>query len=402
MKILVLNCGSSSIKYQLVEMQPQGEVDLLAKGIVERIGQEHADLTHQAKGCDKIKVNKPISDHAQGITWLLEYLVNPDHGVIKHVDEIGAVGHRVAHGGEKFKGSVLVNPQVMEDLEECVPLAPLHNPANLKGIKSMQKLLPNVPQCAVFDTAFHQTMPDYAYMYGIPYEYYQTNRMRRYGFHGTSHRFVAQKACDMVGMDINASKIISCHLGNGASVAAIENGKSIDTSMGYTPVEGLLMGTRAGDLDIGVVLAIMQKEHLGPELATDFFNKKCGLQGISGVSSDMRDLWTSAEGGNDRAKLALDVFIYRVKKYVGAYAAALGGVDILLFTGGIGENDYEVREKVCEGLEYMGITLNKELNQGLRGKDTLLSLPSGKVKVLLLATDEEKVIATDTYNLIKK
>ncbi|MDE5559687.1 MAG: acetate kinase, partial [Bacteroidales bacterium] len=352
MKILVLNCGSSSIKYQLIDMKSEEETDLLAKGLVERIGLDHADLTHQAKGKDKLKVSKPVSDHAEGINWVLEYLIHPQHGVIKDVAEIGAVGHRVAHGGEKFKESVLVNAEVMADLEACVPLAPLHNPANLKGITSMQALLPNVPQCAVFDTSFHQTMPDYAYMYGIPYEYYEKKRMRRYGFHGTSHRFVAQKACRMTGMDINKTRIISCHLGNGASIAAVQNGKSVDTSMGYTPVEGLLMGTRTGDLDLGVVLTIMQDEHLTPDQATALFNKKSGMQGVSGVSSDMRDLWAAADSGNDRARLALDMFIYRVKKYVGAYAAAMGGADIILFTGGIGENDFHVRARVCEGLEY--------------------------------------------------
>lgn len=401
MKILVLNCGSSSIKYQLIEMKSEEETDLLAKGLVERIGLDHADLTHQAKGKDKLKVSKPVADHAEGINWVLEYLVHPQHGVIKDVAEIGAVGHRVAHGGEKFKESVLVNAEVMADLEACVPLAPLHNPANLKGITSMQALLPNVPQCAVFDTSFHQTMPDYAYMYGIPYEYYEKKRMRRYGFHGTSHRFVAQKACRMTGMDINKARIISCHLGNGASIAAVQNGKSVDTSMGYTPVEGLLMGTRTGDLDLGVVLTIMQDEHLTPDQATALFNKKSGMQGVSGVSSDMRDLWAAADSGNDRARLALDMFIYRVKKYVGAYAAAMGGADIILFTGGIGENDHHVRARVCEGLEYMGVSFDKKLNDGLRGEDTVLSTPDSKVKVLLVSTDEEKVIATDTYRLIR-
>lgn len=401
MKILVLNCGSSSIKYQLIEMKSEEETDLLAKGLVERIGLDRADLTHQAKGKDKLKVSKPVADHAGGIDWVLEYLVHPQHGVIKDVAEIGAVGHRVAHGGEKFKESVLVNAGVMADLEACVPLAPLHNPANLKGITSMQALLPNVPQCAVFDTSFHQTMPDYAYMYGIPYEYYEKKRMRRYGFHGTSHRFVAQKACRMTGVDINKARIISCHLGNGASIAAVQNGKSVDTSMGYTPVEGLLMGTRTGDLDLGVVLTIMQDEHLTPDQATALFNKKSGMQGISGVSSDMRDLWAAAESGNDRARLALDMFIYRVKKYVGAYAAAMGGADIILFTGGIGENDYQVRARVCEGLEFMGVSIDKKVNDGLRGEDKVLSTPDSKVKVLLVSTDEEKVIATDTYRLIR-
>ena len=402
MKILVLNCGSSSIKYQLIEMKSEENADLLAKGIVERIGLDHADLTHQAQGKDKLKVSKPVADHAEGINWVLEYLTHAQHGVIKHVDEIGAVGHRVAHGGEKFKESVVIDAEVMADLEACVPLAPLHNPANLKGITSMGALLPGVPQCAVFDTSFHQTMPDFAYMYGLPYEYYENKRIRRYGFHGTSHRFVAQKACRMTGMDINKTRIISCHLGNGASVAAIHNGKSVDTSMGYTPVEGLLMGTRTGDLDLGVVLTIMQDEKLSPDQATSFFNKKCGLQGVSGVSSDMRDLWAAAESGNDKARLALDMFIYRVRKYVGAYAAAMGGVDILLFTGGIGENDHGVRLGVCKGLEFMGITFNEKLNHGLRGEDTVLSMPDSKVKVLLVSTDEEKVIATDTYRLIKK
>lgn len=402
MKILVLNCGSSSIKYQLIDMNSSKDVDLKAKGLVERIGLDKADLTHQVIGRDKLKVSKPIKDHTEGINWVLEYIVSEEHGVIKSVEEIGAVGHRVAHGGEKFKESVLVTPENMKDLEATIPLAPLHNPANIKGIVSMQKLLPNVPQCAVFDTSFHQTMPDYAYMYAIPYEYYENKRMRRYGFHGTSHRFVAQKACEFTGLDINNSRIISCHLGNGASIAAIKNGKSIDTSMGYTPVEGLVMGTRCGDLDLGLVLSIMKDENLSADAASDLFNKKSGLQGVSGVSSDMRDLETAIANGNDRARLAVDMFIYRVKKYIGAYAAVLGGVDIILFTGGIGENDVTVRESVCKGLEYMGVEFNSAVNQGLRGEDTLLSTPNSKVKVLLLTTDEEKVIASDTFNILNK
>lgn len=400
MKVLVLNCGSSSIKYQLINME--NGADVLAKGLVERVGSEQAELTHQASGKDKIKAVKAAKDHQVGINWVLEHLTSPEFGVIKNVEEISAVGHRVAHGGEQFKTSVLVTPEVMVDLEKITPLAPLHNPANLKGITSMQALLPKVPQVAVFDTSFHQTMPDYSYTYAIPYEYYQDYKIRRYGFHGTSHKFVAKKAAELVGMDVNKINIISCHLGNGASIAAIQNGRSIDTSMGFTPVEGLVMGTRAGDLDLGAALFIMEKENLNIQQANDVFNKKSGLQGVSGISSDMRDLEKAAAEGNKRAQLALDMFVYRVKKYIGAYAAAMSGVDVILFTGGIGENACNVREAVCESFGFLGLEFDAQANKGVRGQDKVLSTPNSKVKAVVVTTDEEMVIATDTFNIVTK
>ncbi|MCM1041749.1 MAG: acetate kinase [Bacteroides sp.] len=400
MKILVLNCGSSSLKYQLLDMEQDGKV--LAKGLVEKIGLAQGSLTHQGSDGEKHKFEKPVPDHQVGINWVLEYLVHPQYGVIKDLKEIEAVGHRVVHGGETFKDSVLIDQRVMDALRACIPFAPLHNPANIKGIESMQALLPEVPQVGVFDTSFHQTMPDYAYMYAVPYKFYQTDRMRRYGFHGTSHKFVVKKAAKLAGIDIEHSKIISCHLGNGASVAAVLNGKSVDTSMGYTPVEGLMMGTRAGDLDLGAAMAIMEKEHLSPEQANNYFSKECGLQGVSQFSSDMRDLRKAASEGNAQAALALRMFAYRVKKYVGAYAAALGGVDLILFTGGIGENDADARRQVCEGMEFMGVEFDAEKNAGIHGQDALVSRPGSRVKVAVVTTDEEKVIATDTMNIINR
>lgn len=400
MKILVLNCGSSSIKYQLIDMGAEGKV--LAKGLVEKIGLPEGELTHQGTDGEKHKFSKPVPDHQVGINWVLDYLVHPQYGVIKDLKEIEAVGHRVVHGGETFKDSILINEEVMKDLEECIPLAPLHNPANIKGIESMKALLPNVPQVGVFDTSFHQTMPDYAYMYAIPYKFYEKDKMRRYGFHGTSHKFVSRKAAELAGLDVNHSRIVSCHLGNGASVAAVLDGKSVDTSMGYTPVEGLMMGTRAGDLDLGAAMAIMEKEGLSPEEANAYFSKQCGLQGFSGVSSDMRDLHKAASEGNKQAETAIAMFCYRVKKYVGAYAAAMGGVDLILFTGGIGENDFVVREEVCKGLEFMGVAFDAQKNNGLRGVDAILSKPESKVKVAVVSTDEELVIATDTMTIVKE
>jgi acetate kinase len=306
----------------------------------------------------------------------------------------------MVHGGEAFAKSVLITPEVIAEVEKCVELAPLHNPANLEGVKCISGVLPNVPQVGIFDTAFHQTMPEKAFMYALPYEYYDKYRIRRYGFHGTSHKFVSKKACDFLNLDPAKTKIISCHLGNGASIAAVDCGKSIDTSMGLTPVEGLMMGTRVGDIDPGVLFFVEEKENLDAAKMNNLINKKSGLQGISGFSSDMRDLWAAAEEGNKRAKLALDMFIYRVKKYIGAYAAAMNGVDVILFTGGIGENDFGVREEVCEGLEFMGVKIDKKVNFKLRGEDTVISAPDSKVKILLLTTDEELVIATDTYEIV--
>lgn len=400
MKILVLNCGSSSLKYQLLDMDQDGKV--MAKGLVEKIGLAQGSLTHQGTDGQKHKFEKPVADHQVGINWVLEYLVHPRYGVIKDLDEINAVGHRVVHGGETFKDSVLIDRHVMDDLKACVPLAPLHNPANIKGIESMQALLPQVPQVAVFDTSFHQTMPEHAYMYAVPYKFYQTDRMRRYGFHGTSHKFVVKKAAQLAGIPLEKSKIISCHLGNGASLAAVENGKSVDTSMGYTPVEGLMMGTRSGDLDLGAAMAIMEKENLSPAQANNYFSKECGLQGVSQVSSDMRDLRKAASEGDTQAALALKMFSYRVKKYVGAYAAALGGVDLLLFTGGIGENDDDARRQICQGLEFMGVEFDAEKNRDIHGQDAIISKAGSRTKVVVVTTDEEKVIATDTLHIISK
>lgn len=399
MKILVLNCGSSSIKYQLVDMSQDGKI--MAKGLVEKIGLPEGELTHQVNG-EKHKFSKPVEDHQVGINWVLEYLVHPELGVIKDLKEIDAVGHRVVHGGETFTDSTLIDEKVMKALEDCTPFAPLHNPANIKGITSMQKLLPGVPQVGVFDTAFHQTMPDYAYMYAIPYKFYAQDRMRRYGFHGTSHKFVVKKAAELAGIDINHSKIVSCHLGNGASLAAVVNGKSVDTTMGYTPVEGLMMGTRCGDLDLGAAMAIMEKENLTPAQANSYFSKQCGMQGVSEVSSDMRDLHKAASEGNKQAQLATDMFCYRVKKYIGAYAAAMGGVDLILFTGGIGENDDMARRQICEGLEFLGAEFDSAKNEGKRGQDVVISKDGSKVKIVVVTTDEERVIATDTLNLVSQ
>lgn len=398
MKILVLNCGSSSIKYQLIDMSNNS--DVLAKGLLERIGMENAELTHQPKNKDKFKLTKNIPDHQIGINLILSTLKDPVHGVIKDEKEIYAVGHRVAHGGENFKESVKVTESVKKDIEKCIELAPLHNPANLKGITSMEAILPNVPQVAVFDTSFHQSMEPKVFLYGIPYEYYEKYRIRRYGFHGTSHKYVAQKACDILGLNFEKINIITCHLGNGASVAAIKKGKSADTSMGFTPVEGLMMGTRCGDVDLGITLFLAEKEDLSIKETNDLFNKRSGMLGISGVSSDMRDIEKAAEEGNQRAKTSLEMYIYRVKKYVGAYAAAMGGVDLVIFTGGIGENDYVTRYEVCKDMEFMGIEFDTEKNKGLRGVDTVISKENSKCKVMLVTTNEELVIATDTYNIV--
>ncbi len=398
MKILVLNCGSSSIKYQLIDMTAEPEV--LAKGLLERIGINDSELKHQPIGKDVFKLVQDVPDHTIGINLIIDALLHPVHGVIKEKYEINAVGHRVVHGGEKFSGSVRITQDVIDMIEECVDLAPLHNPANLKGIYTIQKMLPEVEQCGVFDTSFHATMPEYAFMYGVSYDMYEKYRIRRYGFHGTSHSYVSKKACDQLGMDYMNTKIISCHLGNGASIAAVKNGKSVDTSMGLTPVEGLIMGTRCGDIDPVVLLYLMEKESMDINKANNYINKNCGVYGISGVSSDMRDLHDAAEKGNLRANLSLKMYAYRVKKYIGAYAAAMGGVDVLVFTGGIGENDYLIREWSSEGLEFLGIEFNKEINYKLRGKDEIISKPESKVKVVVVVTNEELVIAMDTFDIV--
>jgi acetate kinase len=398
MKILVLNCGSSSIKYQLIDMSKEPE--LLAKGLLDRIGLESSLLTHQVPAKEKYKLTEDIPDHQVGINLILKTLKDPEVGVIKNETEISAVGHRVAHGGENFKQSVRINSDVKKDIEKCIEMAPLHNPANLKGILSIEAILPHIPQVAVFDTSFHQTMPAYSYMYAIPYQYYEKSKIRRYGFHGTSHKFVAQKACRFLGRDYYNINIITCHLGNGSSVAAIKKGRSVDTSMGFTPVEGLMMGTRSGDLDLGVLLYIMEKENLSMKETNNIFNKKSGVLGISGISYDMRDVESAADKGNERAKLALEMFAYRVKKYIGAYAAAMGGLDLLIFTGGIGENDQETRRKILEGLEFLGIEFDHDRNTQSKGKELIVTRPGSKVIAMVMPTNEELVIATDTYNIV--
>lgn len=397
MNVLVINCGSSSIKYQLLNMDDQPIV--LAKGIVEKIGLTYGSFTYKPEGKDKMVIEQPIADHSAGMDLILKALVNQEYGVLKSLDEIDAVGHRVAHGGEYFPESVRVDEKVKERIKALGEIAPLHNPANLKGIETMERLLPSIPQVAVFDTSFHQTLPKKAYIYGIPYNYYEEYGVRRYGFHGTSHKFVAEKACRILGWDITTKKIITCHLGNGSSITAINQGKSIDTSMGFTPVAGVIMGTRAGDLDLGALLYICEKEELNLKQANSLINKQSGVQGISGVSSDFRELWSAVENGNKRAKLALDIFSYTVKKYIGAYAAALNGVDLVIFTGGIGENDQLIRQEACRDMEYLGIQLNNEVNLASRGKDVIISSENAKTKVMSITTDEELVIAMDTVKL---
>lgn len=399
MNVLVLNCGSSSIKYQLVDMTNDAAV--LAKGLVERIGLEMGEFTHRPEGKDKHYVQCPIPTHKVGIDLILNALIDEKIGVIKSLNEINACGHRVAHGGEVFKTSVIVGIEEKVKIKELCALAPLHNPANLEGIEAMEALLQGVPQVAVFDTSFHQTMPEEAFMYAIDYKYYTEDKIRRYGFHGTSHKFVAQKAARLAGLDINNSKIISCHLGNGASICAVENGKSVDTSMGFTPVEGLVMGTRAGDFDIGAFLYICEKEGLNITAANNLINKKSGLLGLSG-HSDMREVCQGKNNGVKRDVVAFDLFCNRVRKYIGGYAATMGGVDLILFTGGIGENADDVREKICEKLEFIGVEFDANANKGQRGVDLMLSKPSSKVKVMMVSTNEEYVIAQDTYALVKK
>jgi len=397
MAILVLNCGSSSIKYKVFKVDNGAEV--IAKGLVERIGINDSILTHKPTGKEPYKTVTDIPDHTIGINLVIEALTSKEYGVIKDVRDIVAVGHRVAHGGENFTESVLIDSKVKKDIEMCCELAPLHNPANLKGILSVEKLVPGVPQVAVFDTSFHQTMPDYAYMYAIPYEYYKKYKIRKYGFHGTSHKFVARKAAGLLEKDFNSLKIITCHLGNGASVAAIDKGKSIDTSMGFTPVDGLIMGTRTGEIDPGVLIYIADKEHLNVQGVSNMINKKSGVMGITNLSSDMRDLELAAKSGNKRAILALEMYAYKVKKFIGAYVAALNGLDILIFTGGVGENDFNVREMICRDMEYLGIEFDKEVNHEKKGQDLVISKPSSKVTVMTVTTDEELVIATDTKSI---
>lgn len=397
MKVLVINCGSSSLKYQLINMESE---QVMAKGLVERIGIEGSQLKHQPEGMDKVVIEKAMKDHKDAIKVVLDALVDENHGVIKDMNEISAVGHRVVHGGEKYSGSVLINDDVMKALEECTHLAPLHNPPNIIGINACKELMPQTPMVAVFDTAFHQTMPKHAYMYALPYELYEKHGIRRYGFHGTSHRYVSKVAADLVGKDIKELKIVTCHLGNGASVAAIDGGKSVDTSMGFTPLEGLAMGTRCGDIDPAIVTFLQGAENMSYEEVNNLMNKKSGVLGLSGVSSDFRDIENAAFDGNERAQLALDVFHYKVKKYIGSYIAAMGGIDVLVFTAGLGENSPETRFEVCKNMEYLGITIDEAKNK-VRGKVQEISVEGAKVKVFVIPTNEELMIARDTKEIVE-
>ncbi len=395
MNVLVINCGSSSLKFQLINSESE---QVLAKGLCERIGID-GRLTYQPAGGEKAISEKAMPTHTEAIQFVIDALTDEKTGVVKSLDEIGAVGHRVVHGGEKFTKSVVITDEVKAAIEECNDLAPLHNPANLIGINACQSLMPNTPMVAVFDTAFHQTMPERAYMYGLPYEYYDKYKVRRYGFHGTSHSFVSKRAAELVGKPYDAVKTVVCHLGNGASICAVENGKSVDTSMGLTPLEGLVMGTRSGDIDPAIMEFIAKKEGLDIAGLMNVLNKKSGVEGISGVSSDFRDLDNAADEGNNRAKIALEVFIYRVAKYVGAYAAAMNGVDVIAFTAGIGENAGNVRAGVCKYLGYLGIEINEEANKK-RGEEITISTADSKVKVMVVPTNEELAIARDTVALV--
>ncbi|MGN8759747.1 acetate/propionate family kinase [Acidaminococcus fermentans] len=398
MKIFVVNCGSSSIKYQLIDMKDES---VIAKGLVERIGIEGSVLTHTPAGKDKVRLESAIPDHVDGIKKVLAALVDPNHGVIKSMDEIDAVGHRVVHGGEIFNESVVITDEVLKQIEDLSDMAPLHQPANVSGIRACQKLMPNTPQVAVFDTAFHQTMPPVAYMFGVKYEEYKDYGIRKYGFHGTSHKYVSGVAAQLLGKDIKDTKIITCHLGNGSSITAVDGGKSVDTSMGFTPLDGVLMGTRTGSIDPAVVPVLIQKKGLDAAGVDKYMNKECGVLGVSGVSSDFRDLEDAAAKGNERAQLALDMFCYQVKRYVGAYAAAMGGVDAIVFTAGVGENDIHTRQQVCAGLEFLGVKLDADRNN-VRGKVTEISAADSKVKVFLIPTNEELAIAQDTLRLCSK
>lgn len=397
MKILVLNCGSSSVKYKLYDMDNH---TVMAQGGVEKLGLPGSFLKFTTPEGEKVILEKELPEHDAAIQFILSVLTDDKYGCIRSYEEIDAVGHRVVHGGEAFSKSVEITSEVIGKIVECIDLAPLHNPPNLKGIRAMSNLIPGIRQVAVFDTAFHQTMPDYAYMYGLPYELYKKYGIRRYGFHGTSHRYVSQRACEILGVPFDKQRIITAHIGNGGSLAAIKDGKCVDTSMGLTPVEGLVMGTRSGDVDAGALSFIMQKEGLDAAGLSNLVNKKSGVMGISGVSSDMREIEAAIEDGDKRAALAMNVYNYRIKKYVGAYAAALGGLDILVFTGGVGENQWPTRTAVCKDMEFMGIKLDEKLNTGMRGKEMVISAPDSKVIVMVVPTDEELTIAADTMEIL--
>lgn len=397
MNILVINCGSSSLKYQLIDMN--GE-KVLAKGLVERIGIEGSRIKHDTTGKERVIIEEPMKDHKRALELVLEAIVDEKYGAIKSMDEIGAVGHRVVHGGEDFANSVIIDEEVMAALERNIDLAPLHNPPNIMGIEACQELMPDTPMVAVFDTAFHQTIPADNYIYPLPYEYYEKYKIRRYGFHGTSHKYVSQRAAEILGKDIKDLKIVTAHLGNGSSVTAVKGGKSIDTSMGFTPLEGLTMGTRSGDIDPAIIPFLMEKEGLTFEEVNNMLNKKSGVLGISGVSSDFRDLEIAAEEGNERAKLALDIFANRVRKYIAAYAAQMSGIDVLVFTAGIGENSASMRELICNGLEFLNIVIDKELNN-VRGEEAIVSKNIGGVTIMVIPTNEELMIARDTLELVQ-
>ncbi|MBR3856298.1 MAG: acetate kinase [Bacteroidaceae bacterium] len=398
MKILVLNCGSSSIKYQLFNIETK---EVLAKGGIEKIGLEDSFLKFNLPDGSKETISAPIPEHTAGVRLIIDTLTSEKYGVVKSIAEIDAVGHSTVHGGEKFSASTLLTDEVLKDFVACNDLAPLHNPANMKGIEAVKAIAPNMPQVGVFDTAFHQTMPDYAYMYAIPYELYKEYGVRRYGFHGTSHRYITKRVLEITGMPAEGSRIITCHIGNGGSITAVKDGKSMDTSMGLTPLEGLMMGTRSGDIDAGAIPFIMDKLNLDTKGLSDLLNKKSGVAAISGISMDMREVDAAAKEGNQRAILANTMYAYRIKKYIGAYAAAMGGVDVIAFAGGVGENQGSIREAALEGLEFLGVELDKELNAKMRGEECVLSTPESKVKVLLIPTDEELMIASDTYDIVK-
>ena len=396
MKILVLNCGSSSIKYALYNMDDQS---VITSGGIEKIGLPDSFIKYKYNG-EKFQIDRPIEEHTAGVQFIFEVLTTGQHAVLKSLNELGAVGHRMVHGGERFNKSVVLTPKVMEEFAQCNDLAPLHNPANIKGVNAVSALLPEIPQVGVFDTAFHQTMPDYAYMYALPYLLYKEHGVRRYGFHGTSHRYVSQRVCEYLGIKAEESRIITCHIGNGASIAAVKNGKCVDTSMGLTPLEGLIMGTRSGDIDAGAVTFIMDKLNLDTKGISNLLNKQSGLAGVSGGSSDFRDILKGIEEGNDRARLAKEMYTYRIKKYIGEYAAAMGGVDVILFTGGAGENQWEVREGATKGLEFMGVEVDPAKNRACRATEAVISTDDSKVTVCVIPTDEELMIALDTMALV--
>lgn len=399
MVILVLNCGSSSVKYKLFDMKTH---NVMAQGGVEKLGLPGSFLKFTLPDGEKVILEKELPEHTAAIEFILSTLTGKEYGCLKSLDEIGAVGHRVVHGAEKFSKSVEITSEVIGKLVECIDLAPLHNPPNLKGIRAMSALIPGIRQVGVFDTAFHQTMPDYAYMYGLPYSMYKKYGIRRYGFHGTSHRYVSARACEVLGVPYDKQRIITAHIGNGGSITAIKHGKSIDTSMGLTPVEGLLMGTRCGDIDAGALTYLMDRDGLDAKGLSELINKRSGVWGLSGISSDMREIEAAVKEGDKRAILAMKVYNYRIKKYIGAYAAALGGLDILVFTGGVGENQWSTREAACSGMEYMGIKLDKDKNTGMRGEEKVISADDSKVTVIVVPTDEEYMIAKDTMEILGK